>query len=261
MKTLAIRNDSGTFVVSRQVDPDSFSEQQFEYMVVQALCAAYPDYRCITLGGATFRHQQERRKPDLALVARDYSHWFVVEVELSSHSLDHHVLPQVRCFSLGEPEQSCITALSNGLGLSFNRSATIATLLPRGAVVVSNRWNHAWASALRALSCPLLSVSIFDSADGNGHLEIFGQITYTSRSIGFGKYIATDRAIRFGKAIPLPTGKLEITDTEGFKTRWIIRRSQEHLWASKIDGYFNFAHESTVQIIQDINNCYSIRIL
>jgi hypothetical protein len=34
------------------------------------------------------------KKPDLALIDRDYRAWWVVEVELAHHSLHHHVLPE-----------------------------------------------------------------------------------------------------------------------------------------------------------------------
>ena len=53
------------------------------------------------------------KKPDLALVANDLSHWFVVEVELLSHSLDGHVLPQMRCLKYGEPQLGCVEIISN----------------------------------------------------------------------------------------------------------------------------------------------------
>lgn len=42
------------------------------------------------------------RRPDIALVSREYRDWIVVEVELAHHSLASHVYPQVAVFRSGE---------------------------------------------------------------------------------------------------------------------------------------------------------------
>src|SRR6185437_7430781 len=92
------------------VDPATFLETDFEAEVVKALTCLEPSYWCGEFAG-TFVLQGERRSADLALIHKSLSHWFVVEVELAGHSLEHHILPQVRCFRYGEPEQSCLTSL------------------------------------------------------------------------------------------------------------------------------------------------------
>lgn len=92
------------------VDPTTYVEGDFEAEVVKALSCLMPEYRCGVFAGA-FVLEGERRVADLALVHKSLSHWFVVEVELAGHSLEHHVLPQVRCFRYGDPEHSCVTSL------------------------------------------------------------------------------------------------------------------------------------------------------
>jgi len=61
-----------------------------------------PHYRCIPFR-ADFSFDNQVKRSDLALVHQSLSHWFVVEIELVSHSLMGHVVPQVRCFRYGEP--------------------------------------------------------------------------------------------------------------------------------------------------------------
>src|SRR5690348_1995182 len=95
------------------VDPTSFAEIAFEAEVVKALARLYQDYWCGVFAGA-FLFETDRRVADLALIHKSLSHWFVVEVELISHSLEGHVLPQIRCFRFGRPEDSCVTSLCNG---------------------------------------------------------------------------------------------------------------------------------------------------
>ena len=33
---------------------------------------------------------------DIALVSKDYSHWYICEVELSTHSFESHIIPQIK---------------------------------------------------------------------------------------------------------------------------------------------------------------------
>ena len=75
-------------------DPDAPSESEFEPITIRAFGCLYPQYQCVVFGGR-FLYEDENRKPDLAMIARNNSHWFIVEVELLSHSLERHVLPQV----------------------------------------------------------------------------------------------------------------------------------------------------------------------
>jgi hypothetical protein len=96
-------------------DPDALTEPEFEYAVARALTCIYQNFRCIVFGGS-FHYLDRTHKPDLALVAKDFSHWFIIEVELISHSLDLHVLPQIRTFSYGVPAADCISILSKQLG-------------------------------------------------------------------------------------------------------------------------------------------------
>src|SRR5262245_49111788 len=94
----------------RLIDATGMSEAAFENDVAQALMCYEPDFVCVPFRG-TFRFERESYRSDLALLARDASHWFVVEVELTSHSLNGHVVPQVRALRYGEPQPDCVQRL------------------------------------------------------------------------------------------------------------------------------------------------------
>src|SRR5689334_16688900 len=95
----------------------------------------YPNHNCFTFGG-TFKLEDNVSRPDLALVAKDLSHWFVIEVELISHSLEGHVLPQVRTFRYGEPQRDCISVLSDALTLDRFQSEQFVHSVPRTVAVI-----------------------------------------------------------------------------------------------------------------------------
>jgi hypothetical protein len=87
-------------------DPTTFSKGEFESHVLAALRCVYPEYYCIPFRGG-FEFDGDTHEADLALIHREFSHWFILEVELVSHSLHSHVVPQVRCFQYGNPLDSC----------------------------------------------------------------------------------------------------------------------------------------------------------
>ncbi len=78
-----------------EISPASIYEDDFERLVTQHAGSLYPQFVAVP-----FKTQVESEsgpaKPDMALVSLAYDEWWVVEVELAHHSLNGHVLPQVR---------------------------------------------------------------------------------------------------------------------------------------------------------------------
>src|SRR5580658_2270176 len=146
-------------------DADAARETEFELIVAKALMCIYPDHSCFPFGG-TFKLEDNVSRPDLALVAKDLSHWFVIEIELISHSLDGHVLPQVRTFRYGEPQRDCISVLSKALSLDRFQSEQIVQSVPRTVAVIANKRHRDWEIALRSLEVQLLTVSAFNAPSG-----------------------------------------------------------------------------------------------
>jgi hypothetical protein len=99
-------------------DPNFPTEAEFEYLAAKAIACAYPHYRCVMFGGA-FLFEGRVSRPDLALVAQDFSHWFVIEVELVTHSLTLHVLPS----AAGVPIRRAAGRLRINLGEAFKHIA------------------------------------------------------------------------------------------------------------------------------------------
>ena len=172
------------------VDPTAFLEIDFEAEVVRALTCLLPDYRCGVFAG-TFLLDGERRTADLALIHTSLSHWFVVEVELIDHSFDGHVLPQVRCFQYGQPEDSCITSLVRAFpAIPETQAATILRYLPRYVAVVGNLPNVEWTKSLKALEVQHLTVSIYRDRNGRIAHEVEGRLVASKESLGFARFSA-----------------------------------------------------------------------
>jgi len=239
-------------------DADGASETEFEAIVVRALGCVYRNYHCIVFGGS-FRFEGSVSKPDLALIANDYSHWFVIEVELVSHSLDRHVIPQVRTFRYGEPLPDCISILAREMKLAVAQVETFLKVVPRSVAVVANRRHREWEVALRALGVQLLTVAAYRSPGGVEALEIDGQLEVLQEHLGFGQFFATDRTLRFPKSVNLPDGQVVINDQNRSSSLWTVARDPNYAWVTKDAGVPDLANNSLVQLVRTVEGHLSIR--
>src|SRR6266481_6307133 len=76
----------------------SLYETEFENILFQEAVRIFPEYHPVPFKTIVLSDDGDA-KADFALIHRDYRSWWVVEAEMGHHSLDHHVLPQIRCLS------------------------------------------------------------------------------------------------------------------------------------------------------------------
>jgi hypothetical protein len=246
--------------VFRQLDPTAFSEIEFEAEVVKALSCLLPNYLCGVFAGS-FLLDSERRMADLALIHKSMTHWFVVEVELACHSLDLHVLPQLRCLRFGDAEEACITSLCRGFtDLDRAQAELVLRYLPRFGAVVVNQYEPTWEATLRGLEIQLLVVSVFEDSSGRRAHELEGHLHVPRESIGFAKYSAPDRSLLLPKSCGLPIGSLMIEDIYGNPAVWVSREAGNGLWVTKEHGTPDLTHGSYVQVFRTFDGRISLRM-
>ncbi len=248
-------NSQNLFQIS---EAGSTGETAFELIVAKAFICMYPNYLCFPFGG-TFRFEGSLYRPDMALVAKDFSHWFVVEVELTSHSLEGHVIPQVRAFRYGEPQSDCVSVLAKALNKDRGQISTMLLTVPRSVVVVANKRHQEWESALKYLGVQLLAVSTFRSTRGLEAVQVDGRLIAFQEHLGFGTYSATDQAIRLPKEVVMPDGDIMLDDFYGTGSIWTVRRDNLHVWLSKKEGVPDLVHGRFVQLIKQYGGRFSIR--
>lgn len=239
--------------IFRLMDSTELLEVDFEAEVVKSLTCLLPDYFCGVFAG-NFILDGDRKCADLALIHKSLSHWFVVEVELASHSLEHHVIPQVRCFRFGEPESSCVASLCRGFkGITREQAEMLLAHVPRCVVVVSNIYDHVWHPALRALDVQFLTVSIFKDHQGRTAHEVHGQLSVLRESLGFAQFSAMDNSLRLPKSVGLALGVVRIEDQFGSAGLWVVREEGGNIWLTKERGSALIQNGAFVQIIKTID--------
>ena len=230
-------------------DPDVPSEAEFELTVMRALKCLYKDYVCFRFTGGFF-YEDQCFRPDLALVAKNGTHWFVIEVELVSHSLDRHVLPQVRAFRYGDPMPDCSVILSRELGVSHGSAKTLVEFVPRSVVVIANRHHEIWDVSLQSHAIQYLSVSSFRTSNGLEAVELNGYLSVLKENLGFGSYSSIDRSVRFTSNVPIPDGQVQIADPMGLVGVWNVVREAGVTWVTKENGIPDIEDMSFLQMIR-----------
>jgi len=141
----------------------SLYEAEFEAIILQEAARVFPEFhpvpfKCIVLS------DEGDAKADFALIHKSYRSWWVVEVEMGHHSLDRHVLPQVRrlsraAYSDTEAQYLCDHA-------PFLDRSRIKEMIkgqqPRVLVVV-NVPVPGWREHLQAFGAVLASFQVFRS--------------------------------------------------------------------------------------------------
>ena len=159
-----------------------FYEDELHYtsIVKLELAKILPDFSILNFSPYIIGDQGSRRRPDLAFVHRNYKMWVVVEIELEKHSLEHHVLPQVRAFVSGRYDSSHAALLyqkDTTLELSALKNL-LYYVPPKVAVVVNSRsvLMKGWSAIEKEHSAHLTFFESFRSEDDDTVVSISGYL-------------------------------------------------------------------------------------
>lgn len=153
-----------------------FTESEYEALILDRKASIFPGWQV-----SEFKRPVDgfegRRVPDLALIAPDFREWWVVEIEVSSHSLDRHVIPQVVAFREGFYARRHSDSLTAALHLESSDALDqlIHDVSPRIHVVVDQELPH-WTSRLAAEGVTVSFVEIYRSIQDEFALRVSGAI-------------------------------------------------------------------------------------
>ncbi len=87
------------------------TEIQFEEQVLRVASELMPSYKIANWKPLVRDWHGHGAKPDLAMVSHDLDHWYVIEVELASHSISGHIAPQLETLGNGVYDSSLLPSL------------------------------------------------------------------------------------------------------------------------------------------------------
>lgn len=130
------------------VQADSIYESDLEDLIIKQAPIIYPNYWVIKYK-RVINSEYGNAIPDLAFIEKDYRAWYLCEVELGSHNLYSHVIPQVSVFSnarVGGAEASYMA--TKDTNLDENQLTAMMKGVPPGVVVLVNTFDPVWREAL-----------------------------------------------------------------------------------------------------------------
>ena len=87
------------------------SEREFEEQVIRVAGELMPNFETASWKPLIRDWHGHGARPDLAMVSHDLESWYVIEVELASHSIRGHIAPQLETLGNGVYDSSLVRSL------------------------------------------------------------------------------------------------------------------------------------------------------
>jgi hypothetical protein len=141
----------------------SLYESEFEKILFQEAARIFPEYYVVPFKTIVLSEDGDA-KADFALIHREYRSWWVVEAEMGHHSLEGHVVPQVRRLSRATYQDSEADYLCDqDHSLDSARVREMIKGGPPRILVVANIPVPGWKEQLRPFNAVVAIFQIFRS--------------------------------------------------------------------------------------------------
>jgi hypothetical protein len=219
-----------------ELAPGSMLEADFESVVVNKGNLIFPDFFVVPFK-ATVSSDDDSAKADLALIERSYREWWVVEVELGTHSFEGHVLPQVRTLARASYREDEARALCTSCPeLELQRVLDMVKgRQPRVLVVVDSEKKE-WGRPLRSFDAELLILQMFRSERNEHAFRIDGYLPVPPGSVisecSFDNLLPRFLVVHSPALLGVAAGKILCIRFGQYVTEWQRIDSQDKVWLS-----------------------------
>lgn len=207
-----------------EFEPGTYVEDDLEKTIMARSSDVFPDFYTLPLR-KRIEYKGEFKEPDLCLIKKDYSEWYVIEIELAKKPFEGHTESQIRVFSNGKYNSAEISKYLHGKNNNLDiilLKKLISKELPRVLIIVNEY--PKWADKLKKYPrTGILIFSMFDHPDGVEAYSIDGEypILEVERSrCKFPKYPANTLIVSSPKILHIKDGEQIIIVDDGRKTKW-----------------------------------------
>jgi hypothetical protein len=158
-----------------------YGESDLERFILQHVTSLFPSFYVFPFKkDVPHRTTGRSKRPDLAMIRRDFKKWGIIEIELAHHNLAH-VLDQTECFANGTYNgREVALYVKEQLRkycqkiAGFDRLRTlIASELPN-ILVIADADDATWQTSLKNVPADLCVFEIFRSSRGHYLYRTFG---------------------------------------------------------------------------------------
>lgn len=217
-------------------------ESEFERILIAYADTLFPTWHLVPFK-ADVRSDEGVKRPDLALIDRDYRRWWVVEAEMARHDFNSHVLPQARVLAYGKYDDTHVAALLRAA--SYLDADGVAAMVrgeqPRVWVVVDHP-RPDWQRPLQAVGAALGVIEIFRSNTNQHSFRINGEQPQppTTNKIGCRRDQLVQRLWTVSTPALLPIGDGNMMDIyledSGQPFRWMRKDTATAVYLSCTGG-------------------------
>jgi hypothetical protein len=153
---------------------NAFLEGEYENLILSRAKQMFPEFFAVNFRKLV-QNEHDAKIPDFALIDKAYSSWWIVEVELSHHSFDQHVLPQVSVFATsayGRSDAEYLQRQDPSLDLSRLREMMRGNQ-PKVLVIVNTPMPK-WKEVLSGAGVLLAIAEVFRSEIGKNIIRVNG---------------------------------------------------------------------------------------
>ena len=151
---------------------NAFLEDEYEKLMLDRKELLFPEFHAVNFR-KLIQGDYNYRRPDFCLIDKKYSSWWVVEVELSHHSLYQHVLPQISVFAnatYGADDADYLMNQDPSLDADALRSMMRGE--QPGVLVIVNTPKLSWKQPLEAAGALLTIAEVFRSEMGKDIIRV-----------------------------------------------------------------------------------------
>ena len=161
-----------------EMSAQSMYESQFEDIVRSQAQSLFPEYITVPFK-IIVQSENGTAKADLALIDKNYLGWWVVEVEMSRHSLKRHVMPQVKTLSEATyGEDIALYFVDKQPALQLQKLKDMMKGVQPRVMVIVDLPKPDWISKLEKFDTLLALFQIFRSSTNQMVYRINGQYPF-----------------------------------------------------------------------------------
>jgi hypothetical protein len=162
-----------------EVSPDSLFEYEFEEIIRANSSTFFPGFHYLPFK-QTVESEEGTAKPDFVLIDNLYRNWWIGEVELSNHSLNYHVVPQIEILANAYYSKASVEYIyeKSQTSLCYNRLQDMVKGLQPNVLVVVNSPVPEWIPVLKQRKALITIIQLFRSLKNKCLFRVNGdQIT------------------------------------------------------------------------------------
>ena len=176
------------------------TESQFEEQVLRVTSELMPSYKAASWKPLIRDWHGHGAKPDIAMVSNDLESWYVIEVELASHSISGHIAPQLETLRNGVYDNSLVPSLKRAFPYEEVESLTRMVRREPGLLCIIDQYTDAIGRTCRGAGFELVVLEPYFGVLGGWAVLVEQLPSELSRAIAPTTY-SLSRGDRLGDSI------------------------------------------------------------